>query len=95
MYLIQHARHTEKSFALNKKYQYTFLVAKKANKVEIKKQVSDIYNVIPAAVNTINCTGKRVSRRTRKGVIQGKRPDYKKAIITLHPGDSIDIQHSL
>ena len=91
MYLIKNIRHTEKSFKLNDLRQYTFIVDAKANKVEIKKQIDDLYNVVAIRVNTAYFAGKRVSRYTRKGVIEGKRSSYKKAIVTLREGDIIDI----
>ena len=91
MYLIKNARHTEKSLKLNELRQYTFLVAPKANKVEIKKQVDELYNVVVTRVNTARYAGKKISRYTRKGTIEGQRSLYKKAVVTLREGDIIDI----
>lgn len=67
--------------------QYTFLVDKMANKVQIKKAVEKIFEVKVAKVRTSNCTGhpKRI-RFTR-----GQTPSWKKAIVTLVEGDRIDI----
>lgn len=66
--------------------QVTFEVSRRANRVEIKKAVESIFNVHVAAVNTAQMKGK-VKRRGR---IVGKRRDWKKAIVTLMPGERID-----
>ncbi|MGL5407004.1 MAG: 50S ribosomal protein L23 [Propionibacteriaceae bacterium] len=78
---------SEKSYSLIDENKYTFLVAPNANKTEIKIAVEKIYGVKVASVNTINRLGKK--RRTRAG--WGKRPDTKRAIVTLAEGDRIDI----
>ena len=72
---------TERSvdqLSLNK---YTFKVAKDANKIEIKKAVEELFDVEVLRVHTMNCTG----RSRRVGRFTGKKPDYKKAIVTLNP----------
>jgi large subunit ribosomal protein L23 len=66
--------------------QVTFEVDRKANRVEIKRAIEKIFNVRVAAVRTMQITGK-VKRRGR---ILGKRKDWKKAIVTLMPGERID-----
>ena len=66
--------------------KYVFVVAKAANKIEIAKAVSEIFKVKVAKVNTVNVIGKT----KRMGRAQGKRPDYKKAIVKLAPGESIE-----
>lgn len=66
---------------------YTFLVDKRANKTEIRQAVEEIFDVRVSKVNTINRKGKK----RRYGYKVGKRPDSKRAIITLADGDSIDI----
>ena len=78
---------SEKSYSLVDENKYTFLVAKDANKTQIKIAVEEIFDVKVTAVNTINRPGKR--RRTRFGV--GKRPDTKRAIVSVAEGQSIDI----
>lgn len=78
---------SEKSYGLLDENKYTFVVAPNANKTEIKIAVESIWNVKVLSVNTINRQGKR--RRTRFG--WGKRPDQKRAIVTLAEGDRIDI----
>ncbi len=83
---------TEKSEKLN---QFGFIVEKKANKVEIKKAVEKLYNVTVDSVNTMVYGGKRKTRNTKSGVIKGKTKSYKKAIITLADGDTIDFYSNI
>ena len=78
---------SEKSYGLLDENKYTFLVAPNANKTQIKIAVEQIFDVKVTAVNTNNRVGK--SRRTRFGV--GKRPDTRRAIVTVAEGQSIDI----
>lgn len=70
---------TEKSMLAAEQRKYTFEVSKKANKIEIKKAVEEIFGVKVSSVNTMNVLGKF----KRMGVHTGKRPDWKKAIVTL------------
>jgi large subunit ribosomal protein L23 len=78
---------SEKSYGLLDENKYTFLVAPEANKTEIKIAVETIFGVKVTGVNTINRQGK--VRRTRRGF--GKRPDTKRAIVTVADGERIDI----
>lgn len=78
---------SEKSYNLLDENKYTFVVAPDANKTEIKIAVEKVFDVTVLSVNTINRQGKK--RRTRAGI--GKRPDTKRAIVTVKPGDRIDI----
>ena len=78
---------SEKSYGLLDQNKYTFLVRPKANKTQIKMAVEQIFDVKVTSVNTINRKGKR--KRTRFGY--GKRPDTKRAIVSLKDGDRIDI----
>ncbi|ASU85662.1 50S ribosomal protein L23 [Nocardiopsis gilva YIM 90087] len=78
---------SEKSYGLMDQNQYTFLVRPDANKTQIKIAVEKIFDVKVTAVNTINRQGKR--KRTRFGY--GKRPDTKRAVVSLREGDRIDI----
>lgn len=78
---------SEKSYSLLDENKYTFLVAPQANKTEIKIAVEAVFKVHVTSVNTINRTGKK--RRTRQGT--GKRPDTKRAIVTVADGQTIDI----
>ena len=81
---------TEKISALNEKGKYGFIVDAEANKVEIKKAVEKQYGVNVEKVNTMNVMGKFKTRYTKAGVLSGRRPNYKKAIITLASGEVID-----
>ncbi|MEW6426252.1 MAG: 50S ribosomal protein L23 [Bacillota bacterium] len=81
---------TEKSYSLAGQNKYTFIVAPEANKVEIKKAVEELFKVKVLKVNTLNVQGK--PRRVRG--IAGYKPDYKKAIVTLRPGDKIEVFES-
>ena len=74
----------------DKQQQYTFMVDRKANKIEIRKAVEKMYNVSVAAVNTLVIPGKTKIRFTRAGVQTGRVAPYKKAIITLIDGETID-----
>jgi large subunit ribosomal protein L23 len=71
--------------------RYTFVVDKRANKLEIKKAVQDFYGVTVENVNTVVVPGKSKSRFTKAGFINGVKSSYKKAIVTLAEGDSIDL----
>jgi large subunit ribosomal protein L23 len=75
--------------------KYGFVVDKKANKVQIKKAVENTYGVTVDSVNTIRYAGKRKSRFTRTGLVNGKRNAYKKAIVTLREGDVIDFYSNI
>ena len=82
---------TEKMTAISEKLnKYAFIVDKNANKIEIKKAVEKLYDVKVTAVNTMNYDGKKKSRYTKAGVVTGRRPAYKKAVVTLKEGDTID-----
>lgn len=78
---------SEKSYGLLDENKYTFIVAPDANKTEIKIAVEKVFGVKVVSVNTNNRDGKRV--RTRRGF--GRRPDTKRAIVSVAPGDRIDI----
>jgi large subunit ribosomal protein L23 len=78
---------SEKSYGLLDQNKYTFLVAKEANKTAIKIAVETIFGVHVTGVNTINRQGKK--RRTRVGF--GRRPDTKRAIVSVADGERIDI----
>lgn len=81
---------TEKVSALNEKGMYGFVVDRKANKVEIKKEVEKMYGVTVESVNTMNYLGKSKSRFTKSKVITGRTSSFKKAIVTVAEGDVID-----
>ncbi|MBX7126922.1 MAG: 50S ribosomal protein L23 [Cyclobacteriaceae bacterium] len=81
---------TEKVSALNEKGKYGFIVDINANKVEIKAAVEKMYGVNVARVNTISLMGKKKVRYTKAGVLAGRKPNLKKAIVTLAQGEVID-----
>lgn len=82
---------TEKAETLSEKLnQYSFVVDKTANKIEIRKAVESMYSVNVASVNTIVVPAKAKNRNTRSGVIKGHTAGFKKAIITLADGEEID-----
>ena len=70
--------------------QYSFIVDKRANKIEIGKAVEDMYSVQVASVNTLIMPKKAKSRNTRSGVLKGNVSSYKKAIVKLANGEEID-----
>ncbi len=87
---------TEKMTNQTEKYsRYGFVVDRRATKPQIKKAVESLYNVSVESVNTIIHGGKVKSRYTKGGVITGKTPSYKKAIVTLVSGDSIDFYSNI
>jgi len=71
--------------------RYTFQVGFAANKLEIKKAVEDFYNVKVSDVNTIVVPAKNKTRYTKQGLLTGRKPSMKKAVVTLAEGDSIDL----
>jgi large subunit ribosomal protein L23 len=81
---------TEKVSAMNEKGRYGFIVDMNANKVEIKKAVEKQYGVTVESVNTMKVMGKFKVRFTKSGVLAGRKPNYKKAIVTLAAGEVID-----
>ena len=83
---------TEKLTAITEKTpnRFGFRVSPKANKIEIKKAVEAMYQVTVVDVNTIRYSGKLKSRYTKSGVVSGHQDAYKKAIVTLKEGETID-----
>jgi large subunit ribosomal protein L23 len=80
---------SEKSYGLLDHGVYTFVVAPDANKIEVRQAVEAIFNVKVVKVNTLNRKGKRkLNRRSRTF---GKRPDVKRAVVTLAEGQTIDV----
>jgi len=80
---------SEKSYALMEEGVYTFIVQPAATKPQIRDAVQKIFGVKVAKVNTLNRQGKR--KRSRRTFTFGKRPDTKRAIVTLAAGDTIDL----
>ena len=86
---------TEKGASLNEEGKFGFVVDKKANKFQIKKEIEKRYGVVVESVNTMIAAGKSKSRYTKSGVITGRTSSYKKAIVKLQEGDFIDFYSSL
>jgi large subunit ribosomal protein L23 len=78
---------SEKTYGLLDENKYTFVVDPRANKTQIKQAIESIFDVRVEKVNTMNRPGKT----KRRGWIVGKRPDVKRAIVTLAPGDEIEL----
>ncbi|GHT43755.1 50S ribosomal protein L23 [Bacteroidia bacterium] len=83
---------TEKLTVISEKMsnRYGFRVSPDVNKLEIKKAVEDMYKVTVEDVNTMNYKGKLKKRYTKSGVISGRQASFKKAIVTLKKGETID-----
>lgn len=77
---------TEKSYAGIANKVYSFVVAKSANKIEIKKAVEQLFGVQVEKVNTVVVKGHKKVQNTKAGRTEGRTSDYKKAIVTLKEG---------
>ncbi len=87
---------TEKMTSQGDKFnRYGFLVARSANKIEIKKAVEDLYGVTVESVNTMRYGGKVKTRYTKSGVMSGKSAATKKAVVTLAEGNTIDFYSNI
>ena len=87
---------SEKSNKFSEKMnRYTFLVDRKANKLEIKKAVEQFYGVQVKEVNTTVMPSKVKARFTKSGFLVGRKPAKKKAMVTLAEGENIDLYGSL
>ena len=75
--------------------RFVFVVDKKANKVEIKKAVEAAYGVTVVEVNTMNVRPDRSTKYTKSGLIQGKTASYKKAIVQVQEGETIDFYSNI
>jgi large subunit ribosomal protein L23 len=83
---------TEKATKLaDKRRTYSFVVNKGANKIEIKAAVEGMFNVNVESVNTVVMPGKPKSRSTKTAIVRGTKSSYKKAYVTLNPGETIDL----
>ena len=88
---------TEKMTKITEKQEnrFGFVVRPEANKLQIKKEVEDTYKVTVMDVNTARYAGKRSSRYTKAGLVKGQKPAFKKAIVTLKEGDTIDFYSNI
>ena len=83
---------SEKVNKLTEKFnRYTFIVNRKANKLEIKKAVEEFYGIQVQEVNTLVMPSKAKSRNTKAGILTGRKPAKKKAIVTVAEGETIDL----
>jgi len=83
---------TEKVNKQTEKFRrYTFIVDKKANKLEIKKAVEDFYGVSVINVNTLIIPAKAKNRQTKSGIISGRKPAKKKAMVTVAENEEINL----
>jgi large subunit ribosomal protein L23 len=80
---------SEKSYALMERNVYIFIIDPKATKIDVRHAVEQAFSVRVTNVNTLNRKGK--STRNRRTNVKGRRPNTKRAIVTLHPDDSIDL----
>ncbi len=81
---------TEKYSAMNEQGKYGFVVAKSANKIQIKNEVEKTYGVTVEDVNTMIHPAKSKARYTKSGIIKGSTSSYKKAVVKVADGDIID-----
>ena len=87
---------TEKANAQQEKMRrYAFRVNRKANKLEIKKAVESFYGITVVDVNTTVVPAKAKTRSTKAGVVEGRKPSYKKAMVTIAEGDTIDLYSNI
>ena len=88
---------TEKMTKITEKQEnrFGFVVRPEANKLQIKKEVEDTYNVTVVDVNTVRYAGKRSSRYTKAGLVRGQKNAFKKAIVTLKEGEPIDFYSNI
>jgi len=80
---------SEKSYALMEANVYVFIVDTRATKVDVRQAVEQAFDVRVTKVSTLNRKGK--TTRNRRTNTRGRRPNTKRAIVTLHPDDSIDL----
>ncbi|EFM00875.1 MAG: 50S ribosomal protein L23 [Hoylesella marshii] len=88
---------TEKMTKITDKFanRYGFIVRPEANKLQIKSEIESLYHVTVVAVNTARYAGKRSARYTKAGLIKGQKPAFKKAIVTLKEGETIDFYSNI
>ena len=87
---------TEKMTAITEKLnRFGFIVRPEANKLEIKSEIEALYNVTVVDVNTLRYAGKRSSRYTKAGLVKGQKNAFKKAIVTVKDGDTIDFYSNI
>ncbi len=88
---------TEKMTKITDKREnrYGFIVRPDANKLQIKEEIERLYNVTVVSVNTLLFAGKRSQRYTKAGLVKGQKSSFKKAIVTLKEGETIDFYSNI
>lgn len=87
---------SEKANGMTEKLnQFSFIVRPEANKLQIKAEVEALYSVNVVSVNTMRYAGKSKSRYTRSGLLRGRTNAFKKAIVTLKEGETIDFYSNI
>lgn len=87
---------TEKANSLSEKLnQYSFVVLPQANKLQIKEEIEATYNVNVVGISTMRYAGKNKARYTRSGLVRGRSNAFKKAIVTLKEGETIDFYSNI
>lgn len=87
---------TEKMTEITEKQnKFGFVVRPEANKLQIKTEVEALYNVTVVAVNTMKYAGKNKSRYTKAGLLRGRTNAFKKAVVTLKEGETIDFYSNI
>lgn len=87
---------TEKASALTEKLnRFSFKVDPRANKLQIKTAIEQMYGVSIVAINTMVVSGKSKNRQTKAGLVSGRTPKYKKAIVTMKEGEVIDFYSNI
>ena len=94
-YKAKTGKHKGETVTKKAKAVYGFIVKPQANKLEIKNEVEGLYHVTVESVNTLRYAGKRSVRYTKAGLIKGQKNAYKKAIVTLKEGDTIDFYSNI
>ena len=87
---------TEKANAQQEKLRrYAFKVNRRANKLEVKKAIEAFYGITVVDVNTVIVPSKARSRSTKAGLLVGRKPGYKKALVTVAEGETIDLYSNI
>ena len=82
---------TEKNTKLQERHQYVFEVVRSSNKIEIAREIEKRFNVKVKSIRTVVVEGKMIGTLTKRGRFEGRRPERKKAIVTLMEGYTIDL----
>lgn len=86
---------TEKNTKLQEQHQYVFEVQKDSNKIEVAREIEKRFNVKVKSVRTVVIKGKLIGTMTKRGRFEGRRPNRKKAVVTLMEGYTIDLLGSV